>query len=224
MPFDIDRWVRDNKKRIAREFIRRSDLKASELPVGIITAGLPGAGKTEFTQELLKHTAGSPLRIDMDEVATMIEGYRPEIADKFRIGASAIMNRIYDEVVKSKIDFVLDGTFAGKQSVGNIERAIAHGYTIKLYYIYQQPAVAWNFTQAREKIEHRSIDRAGFIDTYFRFHENLKELEKHLQHITVSIIIKNENNEVGIVSENIPNILQSIPEQMTRIELEKALQ
>lgn len=58
----------------------------------------------------------------------------------------------------------------------------------------------------------------------FRIHENLKKLEQHLPHITVSIIIKDENNVVGIVNENVPNIIQSIPRQMTRIELEKALQ
>ena len=37
-------------------------------------AGLPGAGKTEFTKELLKDIADKPLRIDMDEIACLIEG------------------------------------------------------------------------------------------------------------------------------------------------------
>ena len=40
MPDDIDQWVRNNKKRIAREFVRRTELSRSENPVGIITAGL----------------------------------------------------------------------------------------------------------------------------------------------------------------------------------------
>ena len=220
---DTEQWIRDNKKQIAREFIRRSVHSRSKNPVGIITAGLPGAGKTEFTQELLKQTSGNPLRIDMDEIATLIEGYRPEIADKFRTGASAIMSRIYDEVTKAQIDFVLDGTFAGTQAVRNVERAVDHGYTIKLYYIYQQPTIAWRFTQAREKIEHRSIDRERFIETYFRIHENLRELEKNLGDITVSVILKDENNKVGLVREDVPNILQSIPAPLTRMDLEEAL-
>ncbi len=160
---DNDAWVRTNKKRIAREFVRRADLIRRDQPVGIITAGLPGAGKTEFTLELLKQTEDNPLRIDMDEITTTIEGYRPEIADKFRIGASAIMNRIYDEVIKAMINFMLDGTFAGTQAVANVERALSHGYTLKIYYIYQEPSRAWNFTQARELIEHRSIDKAAFM-------------------------------------------------------------
>lgn len=224
MSNDIDQWVKDNKKRIAREFVRRIDLSRSERPVGIITAGLPGAGKTEFTQELLKQTLGHPLRIDMDEIATLIEGYRPEIADKFRIGASAIMNRIFDEALKTNIDFVLDGTFAGSQSVRNVERAINHGYTIKLYYIYQHPKIAWDFTQAREKVEYRSIDKVGFMDTYFRLHENLRLLENYKERITTSLILKNVDNRVGNVMENVPDILQSIPRLMTRIELDNALQ
>jgi len=48
-------WARKNKKNIAREFIRKIEYKAHEQPAGVFTAGLPGAGKTEFTQELLKN-------------------------------------------------------------------------------------------------------------------------------------------------------------------------
>lgn len=220
----LDMWVRANKKRIAREFIRKTEFSRSDKPVAIITAGLPGAGKTEFTQELLKQIDTNPLRIDMDEIATLIEGYHPEIADKFRIGASAIMNRIYDEVIKVKIDFVLDGTFAGTPAISNVQRALDHGYTIKIYYIHQEPLVAWQFTQARELIEHRSIDRGKFIDTYLRVYENLAKLMQFDEKISVSIIIKQKNNEVGSLHENVPNILQAIPSKLTRIELEKLLQ
>ncbi len=59
MAIDNDAWVKANKKQIAREFIRRTELSRSDHPVAIITAGLPGAGKTEFTQELLKKTTGN---------------------------------------------------------------------------------------------------------------------------------------------------------------------
>src|SRR5262245_42335918 len=88
---DYTEWVRKNKKKIAREFIRRINFEPSDNPTGIFTAGLPGAGKTEFTVELLKDIIDKPLRIDMDEIATLIEGYKPEIADKFRGGASMIL-------------------------------------------------------------------------------------------------------------------------------------
>lgn len=220
----IQLWIRNNKKKIAREFIRKNEFTSSDTPVGIITAGLPGAGKTEFTKELLKQVSTKPLRIDMDEIATLIEGYRPEIADKFRMGASAIMNNIYDIVTKKKIDFVLDGTFAGKPALSNVQRAIDHGFILKIYYIYQDPLLAWQFTQARELIEHRSIDKLGFIDTYLRLYDNLQELEKFNDRVSVSLIIKDKDNRVGSLQEHVPNILQAIPSPMTRIELEQLLQ
>jgi AAA+ superfamily predicted ATPase len=63
---DLDVWVRANKKQIIREFIRNTEFTKSDNPVAIITAGLPGAGKTEFTQELLKQINTIPLRIDKE--------------------------------------------------------------------------------------------------------------------------------------------------------------
>ena len=139
---DYTDWANKNKKLIAREFIRKIDFVASDTPAGIFTAGLPGAGKTEFTVELLKGIANKPLRIDMDEIAQLIEGYKPEIADKFRSGASAILSRIYDEIVKHKIDFVFDGTFSQARALENLDRALHHGYTVKVYYIHQVPELA----------------------------------------------------------------------------------
>jgi len=81
---DIEAWARQYKKKIAREFIRSTDFRASEHPAGIFTAGLPGAGKTEFTVNLLNDISNRPVRIDMDEIAALMEGYNPKIADKFR--------------------------------------------------------------------------------------------------------------------------------------------
>ena len=224
MSDDLDTWIRANKKQIAREFIRKTECSRSDTPVAIITAGLPGAGKTEFTQELLKQIDTKPLRIDMDEIATLIEGYRPQIADKFRAGASAIVNRIYDEVIKKKIDFVLDGTFASASAIPNVQRALEHGYTLKIYYIYQEPLVAWKFTQARELIEHRSINKDKFINTYTRVYENLGLLNQFSNKIVISLIIKKEDNKVGALYEGVTDILQAIPSELTRIELEELLQ
>ena len=119
---DYTEWANKNKKQVAREFIRRLDHAATEEPSGIFMAGLPGVGKTEFTVELIKSFDPEPLRIDMDEIAQMIEGYKPEIADKFRGAASIIMSRIYDEIVKNRIDFVFDGTFSSK----DITFSLAH--------------------------------------------------------------------------------------------------
>ena len=216
-------WANKHKKRIAREFVRKTDFSISNNPVGIFTAGLPGAGKTEFTVELLKGITNKPLRIDMDKIARLIEGYKPEIADKFRGGASAILARIYDEVIKHKIDFVFDGTFSQARALQNLERALNHGYQVKIYYIHQNPVIAWQFTKDRELTEHRAIDRAGFIDTYLKLHENLINLCDSDKDVTISLIIKDKDNKVGRRIEAISDLFTELPNFLTAEELESMI-
>jgi len=171
-------WANKNKKQIAREFIRQTEFSSNDKPVGIFTAGLPGTGKTEFTQELAKEIRDTILRIDMDEIAKLIEGYKPDIADKFRGAASSILARIYDEVIKHQINFLFDGTFSHNNAIRNLDRALKRDYLVKIYYIHQEPEVAWQFTKDRELIEHRAISKEGFIDTYLNLKDNLELLCK----------------------------------------------
>jgi predicted ABC-type ATPase len=160
----------------------------------------------------------------MDEIAGWIEGYKPEIADKFRGGASIIMSRIYDEVIKNNINFVFDGTFSSDNALRNLERAVSHGYQVKVYYIHQEPTVAWQFTKDRELVEHRAIERKGFIETYSHIKENLKELCKIDKNVTISLIIKDEENKVGQRLENVDSsIFDRLPDFLTLDELEAAI-
>ncbi len=200
---DSTKWAKVNKKRIAREFIRRVEPTADKSAYGIFTAGLPGAGKTEFTVELIKGIKPQPLRVDMDEVARLIEGYSPKSADQFRGGASIILSRIYDEIIKHKMNFVFDGTFSSEGAISNIKRALAHGYKVKVYYIHQLPEVAWQFTKDRELVEHRSIELEGFKETYFKLEKNLQELCKNHKEVTISLVIKDDKNRVGRIIENV---------------------
>lgn len=220
---DYNVWANKNKKRIAREFIRKTDFESSDLPTGIFTAGLPGAGKTEFTVELLKGVSNNPVRIDMDEIATLIEDYKPELADKFRAGASTILAKIYDEVIKNKKDFVFDGTFAQDRALQNLERALHHGYQVKIYYIHQLPEIAWQFTKDRELLEHRAIDREGFIDTYLKLEQNLRTLCKDYKNVTISLIVKDKKNREGRRIENVANLFGELPDFLTQKQLESVI-
>lgn len=221
---DYAEWAKKNKKQIAREFIRRIDNQSSDEPSGIFTAGLPGAGKTEFTIELIKNIDPPPLRIDMDEIAQLIEGYRPKIADKFRGGASIILSRIYDEVLKNKINFVFDGTFSSEGALANLDRAINHGYKVKVYYIHQVPTIAWQFTKDRELVEHRAIERDGFKETYFKLKNNLEKLCKIEKNVTISLVIKDEKNKVGKLIENVDDkLFELLPEFFTEDQLNTAI-
>lgn len=199
------------KKIFVENFIKQSDAQPHSNPSAIFMAGLPGAGKTEFSKNLIKIVGGlKAVRIDMDEIASQIKGYRPEIADKYRESATRLMNGIYDKILKEKLEFIMDGTFGSKSSIRNIERAINHGYVVKIVYIVQEPRLAWKFTLAREKVEHRSIDMDGFVKTYFSITDNILKvslLMKKYDKITVDIVIKNKEN--GIESW-VPNIRSGI--------------
>ena len=199
-------WVKVHKKDFVDKIINESGVVADGVPSAIFMAGLPGSGKTEFTKNLIETSALKVIRLDMDEIATKIEGYRPEIADEYREAASELLNRLFDVTVKKKLDFIMDGTFSSNYALQNVERALRHSYNIKIIYIIQDPRVAWQFTLAREKVEHRAIDKNGFIDSYFSTIKNIKEImNKHKDYdkIVLDVVVKDGNNNVGNRIKNV---------------------
>jgi predicted ABC-type ATPase len=220
---DYMEWANKNRKRIAREFIRKTQFVSKENPTGIFTAGLPGAGKTEFTVQLLKSVSDKPLRIDMDEIATLMDDYKPELAHRFRGGAGVILGKIYDETIKNKIDFVFDGTFSHGRAIENLERALHKGYQVKIYIIFQLPEVAWQFTKDRELIEHRCIDRDEFIQTYLKLEANLRELCSKHKDVTISLIVKDEHNKEGRRVEDVKDLFAELPEFLTVEQLQNVI-
>ena len=195
------------KKVFVEEFIKKSGANPVPNPSAIFMAGLPGAGKTEFSKNLVEIVGGAKaVRIDMDEIASQIKDYTPEKANEFREPATRLLNGILDRVLREKMEFVLDGTFGSRNAIKNIERAINHGYSAKIVYIVQDPRRAWDFTIAREKVEHRSITQDGFIDTYFNIIKNITEMSpllKKYDKITLDIVWKNEKNLIESWSHNV---------------------
>jgi len=207
--------------------VTASGTQAHDEPAAFFMAGLPGAGKTEFTINLIKDLALKVVRIDMDEIATHIDTYDPLHADAFREAATDVLNSVFDRSTHRRVDFIMDGTFRSKSAIRNIERALQKDYTIKIFYIYQDPVIAWTFTQAREKIEKRSIDRRGFIDAYYEIHENIRQLfAQEYSQVTVDLVIKNESNGVGEWHRNVSmkDIDHLVNTRYTKEELERRVQ
>lgn len=192
-------WAKSHKNEFANKIINESGAIPDGNPTAIFMAGLPGAGKTEFSKALVYILDGKVIRLDMDEIASQIEGYDPRKADLFRGAATEILNRTFDLVLKKRIDFIMDGTFGSKNAEQNVQRTIDRGYKAKIIYVYQDPKLAWNFTKEREKTEHRAIDEEGFIETYFNTIKNLKTIlnKFNSDKITVDIIVKNEYNKIN---------------------------
>lgn len=219
-------WARKNKRSFANKMITAAGVEPHDEPAAFFMAGLPGAGKTEFTLNIIQELGLKVVRIDMDEIATHIESYNPLKADAFREAASDMMNAVYDRTLHRRVDFIMDGTFRSAKSLDNIQRALKKGYSVKVFYISQDPEVAWSFTRAREKVEKRSIHRQGFISTSAEIFENLAHLDTVLfKDVTLDIVVKDRANKVGEWHRNVSydQIDKLIGKRYSREELERML-
>jgi ribosomal protein S8 len=204
----IDDWARKNKKQIVKEYLSKNEYKSFEEPSVIFMAGVPGAGKTEFAKRLIPQLKNKPLHIDMDEIATHIESYKPKIAHLFRSGASIILERLYDRAIKLHIDILMDGTLGHSKVMQNIERAVEHeGYIARIYFISQSPLIAWKKTKDRQLIEHREINPVTFVDSYFNLLSNLRDIQyKYGEKVPITVVLKNDDNRLNEIIENVKNI------------------
>lgn len=201
---NITEWTKNHQKEIVDRIISDAGLCPENEPMAIFMAGLPGAGKTELSNGFIKEMRTKPIRIDMDELATYIKGYQPEKADLFRASATRILNNLFDKTIKKHLPFIMDGTFGSKMALTNVERVLKRGYIVQIAYAFQDPKLAWQFTKAREKVEHRAIKEDGFIETYYKTISNLHELARRdYENVTIDIFIKNEDNTVGQRIENV---------------------
>ena len=212
---EIRNWVKNHKKSFTNRFIRESGaLPNLDSPSCIFMAGLPGAGKTEFTKTIIAESQIKVVRIDMDEIAEQIESYTPQDADKFRLGASILQTEIFKKCRSKYYPFIMDGTMSHNITLNCILSCIRKGYHVKVTYIKQHPQLAWQFTKAREKIEKRGIQKEGFIKSYANTINNLLKL-KGYPGILVDIIIKDKHNKPG---EHITNVSASQLDKYVRIE------
>lgn len=200
----ILRWVKNNKKDFIVHMIREAGVSPDSEPGAFFMAGLPGAGKTEISKGIIEDFKVPMLRIDMDEIAEKIPGYLPENADKFRRPATLLLSEVFSYAIHHNINILMDGTFGSSKAGENIERCLKHRYSVKIIYVFQKPELAWKFTLAREKVEHRAIKFEGFVDSYYKTISNIKMIgEKYGDKVVIDIAVKDENNQVGEWERNV---------------------
>ena len=186
------------KREIVRKILEMSGAESEMEPAGFFMAGLPGSGKTEISRNLIRDSGVKLFRIDMDEIAEMLPDYVPERADVFRKPATAVLSECFSYALHHDISFLMDGTFGSTQAIRNIERSLKHGFKVQIVYAFQDPKLAWEFTLAREKIEHRAIKFEGFVESYYKTIDNIKKAsEKFGERISIDVAVKDANNKVG---------------------------
>lgn len=226
-------FARANRKRIAKELTDPNKYRPDELPVSVFMAGSPGAGKTEFSKNIIsileKSNDHQVIRIDGDDIRSMLPGYTGDNSYLFQGAVSLIVEKIHDCVLAQKQSFVFDGTFAKyEKAADNIKRSLAKGRRVFVFYLYQNPETAWRFTEKREKAEGRNIPKVSFIDQFFGAKDTVQRLRNEFG-AEVRIFLVKKDFETNTVEKEVeikpggPPIDEYIQNRYTKDELEKLL-
>lgn len=183
-------YVKKNRKMIIDKFASTLIYGPYSNPATFFMAGSPGAGKTETSQDFIVRVENEMnqklgvaneyriVRIDGDEIRTMLPGYTGNNSSLFQGAISIGVSELIRHCFKKKLNMLIDGTFASRNSLKNIERAINHQRKPIIIYVYQDPLRAWELTMAREIKEGRAIPLEAFVNSYFSAKENINEVKR----------------------------------------------
>lgn len=214
-------YAKQNKKRLITSVIDGKQVETDK--TAIFMAGSPGSGKTETAQTLTMLNSNLCV-IDADQFRKEFPGYLGNNSYRFQRGYALLVDAALDLVLKKGYSFILDGTFATKKADQNIARCLKKNYDVLIYYIYQDPFIAWNYTKQREKIEGRFVPKEHFINAFFQSRYNLiKMKELYKENVTVNIFIKDFQNRHSHTLMAVDNVSFALPLTYTKEELEEKL-
>lgn len=214
---------------LVEKFASSEKIPREAYPVSVFMAGSPGAGKTEFSKQLIsmlwEGEENRVVRIDADEIREFLPGYTGENAHIFQYPASVGVDKLHDSVLKHGQNFILDGTLTDfDRAKANIERSLNKGRKVVIFYIYQEPVTAWDFTVQREKVEHRKIQMDTFIGQFFEAKEVVNALKQFFEkRITVHLVEKDFKHEIIQFRANIDKIDNHVKVKYTQDTLRKYL-
>lgn len=192
-------FARKNKDCIARKLTDTDTYMPDAMPISAFMAGSPGAGKTEFSKSLIALIENSDqlkrgvIRIDGDDLRSLIPGYTGSNSYLFQGAVSIIVEKIQDYALKQRQTFVLDGTLADyEKAVRNVRRSLDKKRTVYIFYVYQHPEVAWRFTKAREATEGRHIPKPAFISGFLGARSTVACIRKEFGPEVVIFLVKKD--------------------------------
>lgn len=145
----------------------------------VFMAGSPGAGKSEVAMGLAENYDNHVI-IDADYFRTQFPEYNGKNSSLFQKASSWLVEQAFKYVLEHGYSFVLDATFAILSAGKNISRALKNDFRVTIFYVYQDPKVAWGFTKERELAEGRHVPKKVFINAFFKSRENIAKVKsKH---------------------------------------------
>ncbi len=217
-------WLKANSKVLIEEFASVHDYVSEVSPTTIFMAGSPGAGKTEVSKSLISRFEQQPVRIDADEIRAICPGYIGVNAHVYQAAATKGVNMLFDHVLRMNFNLILDGTFAYGGFLRNIERSLSRDRKIQIWFVYQHPLQAWDFTKKREVMEQRRVSKETFINAFLKSRINVNEVKARFgDKIELNILIKDFERSLEQLKLNVDSIDPFIPNIYTKDQLENLL-
>lgn len=221
-------WIKSKlgKMELLKLFASSDKYISEDNPMTLFMAGSPGAGKTEISTNLIKEFGQKPVRIDADEIRARCPGYNGKNSSLFQECATKGVNVLFDHCLDSKYSVIMDATFAYEKATMNIERSLAKGRVVIIWFVYQDPLQAWKITKAREAQEGRHVPIEVFINAYFKSQSNVNAAkEKFGNQIRINFLLKNfEGRGLEKLEVNIDRVDSYIPTRYTEDTLRMALE
>ncbi|MCF7796102.1 zeta toxin family protein [Patescibacteria group bacterium] len=209
-------YIKKNKKEIIEKFASLLKYSSVKNPFTVLMAGSPGAGKTEFSKSFIISLSKNNnskyrkiVRIDADDIKNIIPGYNGKNTKKFHKASIIGLEILFNSVLKNKQDVLIDGTLCNyNKACENINRSLKRNRKVSIFYIYQDPLIAWEFVKKRKKIEGRVIPKKIFIEDFFKARNNVNKLKKDFGNkIYLNLVIKDLNKvEKYKIKRNINNV------------------
>lgn len=218
--------IKEKKTDLILKFADINAFPSDAKPASVFMAGSPGAGKTEFSKNLILKLDTKVVRIDPDEIRGEISLYNGKNAYIFQNAISIGVDCLFSYAINNNQNFVLDGTMSNKErSMKNIEMVLSKRGSAEIYYIYQDPIVAWQFTQDRELTEGRKITKDAFIRSYFTAKINAQEIKaKYKDRVFLHLVVKDLKGDIGKINLDISKIDKQLKESYNEEKLRKLLE
>lgn len=198
-------FIKNSKKELFARFCPPEICCRAVDPISLFMAGSPGAGKTEVSKSFVKHFKNIPVRIDADEIRSICPGYSGTNAHLFQKAANKGVNFLYDHAVHNGINCIMDGTFVYGGAEENIKRSLDHGRKVEIWFVYQDPIRAWEFTKAREARETRRVSKEVFIRAFFESRKNAQVVKERFgKSIELNILMKDYEAQSEDFRLNVP--------------------
>lgn len=224
-------YIKDNRRLICNKFADPSFYLPSDHPFTIFMAGEPGAGKTEFSKSFIKELEVKIpgikiVRIDPDDIREIIPEYTGNNSHEFQRACGLGVEYLFDHIQEKKMNTILDGTFVDyEKQKNNISRSLKRQRKVEIFYIYQEPLAAWDFTKKREVVEQRHVSKEVFIEAYFKSRENVNKIKKEFgSEVELSLVLKNVNNQIEKTYFNINLLDNFIKDGYNKEELERIIE